>query len=165
MKNLNTSVAVVAHTFVAGLLTLAVPCLSLADDRVHDELQSCAALEDASQRLVCYDKLSGRQALLPPESQLPAMPVPGTLGAESLSRSDDDEDEAPAVVARVLMCKKNLRKKYVFHLEGGQIWKQISDRRLYWKECDFNVTISKDFFGYKMQLEGEKTKFRVSRIR
>ncbi len=163
MKNSISSAAMVAFTFLAGVLALMAPRHLLADDSL-DELRSCAALEDTSQRLACYDKLSGRQSALPAEPRLPAMPVPDELGAESLGRSDDEE-EAPAVVARVIMCKKDVRKKYLFHLEGGQIWRQVSDRRLYWKECDFNVTISKDIFGYKMQLEGEKTRFRVSRIR
>jgi len=57
------------------------------------------------------------------------------------------------------------KKKYAFYLEGGQVWKQVGDKRLYFKDCDFNVTISKDFFGYKMQREGEKSRFRVSRLR
>ena len=88
------------------------------------------------------------------------------LGAESLGRKEDKKEEPTAVTARVTKCTKGAsNKKYVFYLEGGQVWKQVSDRRLYFRECDFNVTISKDFFGYKMQREGEKPKFRVSRIR
>jgi len=163
MKNSISSAALVALALLAGVFTLMAPRLLLADDSL-DELRSCAALEDNSQRLACYDELGGRQSTLPAEPQLAVMPVPDELGAESLGRSNDEE-EALVVVARVIMCKKDVRKKYLFHLEGGQVWRQVSDRRLYWKECDFKVTISKDIFGYKMQLEGEKTRFRVSRIR
>ena len=62
-------------------------------------------------------------------------------------------------------CEKDSRKKFFFYLEGGQVWKQVSDKKLYFRDCNFDVTISKDFFGYKMQRVGEKSRFRVSRVR
>lgn len=68
--------------------------------------------------------------------------------------------------ARVVRCTKDSRGRYYFfHFENGQVWKQKSDRRLRYKECDFNVTITKDFFGYRMVPEGETGKIRIARVK
>ena len=32
-------------------------------------------------------------------------------------------------------------------------------------ECEFVATVKKDFFGYKMQIEGDKNKIRISRLK
>ena len=156
-------------TIVAGM-----PSLSFAADGVLDELRRCASVDDASSRLACYDKLGGRRVSSPETIVAPATPVavgesvaspPDDFGAESLRRADGNKDDDVAVIATVNRCVKDARKKYVFYLDGGQVWKQVNDKRLSFRDCNFNVTIRKDFFGYKMQLEGEKVKFRVSRVR
>ncbi len=157
---------------VAPILLL-LPARSVADNGVEDEMMRCASVDDASARLACYDGLADRKvsshaivaAPTPAPGKPPVASPPDELGSESLGRKDDMKDEEAAVVARVIRCDKDARKDYRFYLEGGQVWKQISDRKLYYKNCDFNVTISKDFFGYKMQVDGEKGKIRISRIR
>jgi hypothetical protein len=168
----STNVLIVAVGIIlVGALSSLTPSASLADDSVTDELRRCASVDDASSRLACYDKLGGRQASTPETIAAPAevgesvaLP-PDELGSESLHQADDKKDEDAPVIAKVNRCVKDARKKYVFYLEGGQVWKQVSDKKLFYKECAFNVTISKDFFGYKMQVDGEKYRFRVSRIR
>jgi len=47
----------------------------------------------------------------------------------------------------------------------GQVWKQKNEPRQRYKECDFSVTITKDVFGYKMQIDGEGKQIRIGRIR
>lgn len=156
------SAARIRRAFVLAMLVVGVPSLLLAED----EIRRCAAVNEASVRLSCYDKISGRQSKVPePASEqavatstLPVIP-PEDLGMKK------KKAEVPAVNARVNRCSKDSRKKYIFYIEGGQVWKQISDKRLNFKDCNFNVSIRKDFFGYKMQVEGSKSKFRVSRIR
>ena len=69
------------------------------------------------------------------------------------------------VTARVVRCTKDSRRRYYFYFENGQVWQQKSDRRLRYKECDFNVTITKDFFGYRMVPEGETGKIRIARVK
>ena len=87
------------------------------------------------------------------------------LGSETLPRGSRDDVEKLEVRATVSRCEKDFRKKYLFHFDNGQIWKQTSDKRLYFKECNFEVTITKDFFGYKMQQDGEKRRIRISRVK
>ncbi|MBT8109076.1 MAG: hypothetical protein KJP17_12610 [Gammaproteobacteria bacterium] len=87
------------------------------------------------------------------------------LGSETLPRSSRDEADKLAVRATVSRCEKDYRKKYLFHFDNGQIWKQTSDKRLYFKECNFDVTITKDFFGYKMKADDNKRQIRISRVK
>lgn len=89
----------------------------------------------------------------------------GDLGSETLPRGSRDEAEKLEVRATVSRCEKDFRKKYLFYFENGQIWKQTSDKRLYFKECSFDVTITKDFFGYKMKADNNKRQIRISRVR
>lgn len=174
--------------FIAGALVAFLPSLSFAENGAPDELQRCAELSDAASRLACYDKLGGRQPTVSVPVDVPAAspaapaaspaepvaspaastpePValpPDELGSESLRQK---KDKPVLVNAKVIRCTKDAtKKKYILYLEGGQVWKVLSDKRLYFKECDFNVVITKDVFGYKMQREGEKSRFRVTRLR
>lgn len=161
-----------ARALLLAALASSVPALSIAEDNIRDELKSCAAVDEAAVRLSCYDRISGRQSQAPGQARedpkvanAPVSAPPESFGAESLHRDDEKKVKEPPVAARVSRCSKDVRDKYIFYLESGQVWKQVSDKRLYFKECDFNVTISKDFFGYKMQQEGVKARFRVSRVR
>ena len=157
--------------FLAAAVLLVMPALTVAENSVNDEIQRCASVDDASTRLACYDSLAGRQESTPATvataapTNTAAQAPPDELGADALRRREGNvENEAP-VATRVIRCVKDARKDYTFYLEGGQVWKQVSEKKLYYRDCDFNVTISRDFFGYKMQVEGEKGRFRVTRIR
>ena len=160
------------RVFLLATIVSSVPALSIAAENIRDELKSCRAVDEAAVRLGCYDRISGRQSQPPEpaiegaaEASLPVSAPPENFGAESLRHDDEKKVKEPPVAARVNRCSKDVRDKYIFYLEGGQVWKQSGDKRLYFKNCDFGVSIRKDFFGYKMQLEDSKTKFRVSRVR
>lgn len=87
------------------------------------------------------------------------------IDSETQPRSAGNKDEELQIRARVTRCEKSARKRYYFVFDNGQVWKQTSDKRLSYRECDFEVTITKDFFGYKMQRDGEKGRTRISRVR
>lgn len=87
------------------------------------------------------------------------------LGSETLPRGSRDEAEELEVRATVSRCEKDYRNKYRFYFDNGQVWKQTSDTRLNFRECNFDVTITKDFFGYKMKVDGDKRKIRISRVK
>ena len=64
---------------------------------------------------------------------------------------------------RVTQCQQDMDKVWFFKFENGQAWKQVDRGRLNFKDCNFAVIVSKDGFGYKMQVEGEGRKIRISR--
>lgn len=100
-----------------------------------------------------------------PNEEVAAKKTLDDLGSETLPMGARGSVEKIEVRATVARCEKDPRKKYLFHFENGQIWKQKSNQRLYFKDCNFDVTITQDFFGYKMQADGEKRQIRISRVK
>ncbi|MGB5333844.1 MAG: hypothetical protein WBM64_00980 [Woeseiaceae bacterium] len=163
------------HTLLAGMLFLGALPLSHADPVSSEALQACSAIDDASARLACYDEAVGLPA---PAANTKATPAEETaaeetaaektlddLGAETLPGASRADDKELAVRARVTGCKKDARNKYMFFFENGQVWKQSSDKRVYFKDCNFEVTISRDFFGYRMLKDGDKGRIRIARVK
>lgn len=103
-------------------------------------------------------------AVVPAASPQPDERAPEILsdkvGRETLGPKKGEE---VLVRGRIVSCREDLTSKYVFYFENGQVWRQKDNSRIRWKECEFEVTISKDFFGYKMVRDGEKKKVRIAR--
>ena len=177
MSNSTKGLVAVPRILLVGTYLLALPVATLADNDLTDELKACAAIIDASARIACYDALADQpHAPVPgavPAEAAPAVaevsaavaPPPDELGAGSIRSKDGTRAEDAPVTARVIRCARDASKDSVFYLEGGQVWKQTSGKKLAYETCDFNIAISKDVFGYKMQVEGESRKIRISRIR
>ena len=79
--------------------------------------------------------------------------------------AEDLVDQLQGFEGRVVECKKDSANKYYFYFDNGQVWKQRANARIPPGKCDFNVTITEDTFGYKMQIEGETKKIRIGRVR
>ena len=69
------------------------------------------------------------------------------------------------VRGKVTKCQQDVNDKWYFYFDNGQVWKQRSNSRLRFPDCDFWVTITEDTFGYKMTIEGEDKQIRIGRIR
>jgi len=154
---------------LVGAVLTGAPLTSSAEDVFPDELRRCSSIDDASARLACYDGLASREAPAQVQPGASSKPTPDQalddLGSETLRRDNDEKDEKLAVRASVISCRKDAFDRYLFYFENGQVWKQSSDKRLYLKDCLFDVTITKDFFGYKMLRDGEKRPLRISRVK
>ncbi|MDJ0904433.1 MAG: hypothetical protein QNI96_00330 [Woeseiaceae bacterium] len=92
-------------------------------------------------------------------------PLTEEVGKEQLSGKSRPDQEPESFRGRVVDCKQDASKKWYFYFDNGQVWKQRANARLSNRDCDFEVTITKDSFGYKMQIVGEGKKIRVGRIR
>jgi nucleoid-associated protein YgaU len=88
-------------------------------------------------------------------------PLTDDIGAWNIRTANNAKRPIRATVTR---CFRNARDDYFFHFENGQIWKYKGNRRLRYKECSFDVTITRDGFGYKMQPIGEDRTLRISRV-
>ena len=120
-----------------------------------------ADIADAAARLACYDAGVGRNTPTEPE---PA-PLTEDVGEEQLDPALRPEREPENFQGRVTKCQQDASNKWLFYFDNGQVWKQRSGNRLRFRDCDFGVTITKDSFGYKMQIDGETRKIRIGRIR
>ncbi len=155
-KTLSLSLIIIFSSALTGA--------AYADEGVATMLEQCRAIAADEKRLECYDGIGVEAVAAAAPVEAVATP-PDELGAEKLKSRKDEKEKPQAVEATVIRCTQDSFKKYYFYLEGGQVWKQVSDKKLRYKECNFKVSIVKDFFGYKMQREGEKSRIRVSRIR
>ena len=145
-----------------------------ANESVEDGLQRCALTTNSSARLACYDLLSGRDKKLTPKVlETPALPSKEVETKPPLQAKKTKpkpkyatEPELENQLLRITKCTRSGgNDKYTFYLDDGQVWRQVSHKRMNFENCDLAVSIHKDFFGYKMQVEGAKKKFRVSRVR
>ena len=86
------------------------------------------------------------------------------IGGKQFENKDGEDIEPDR--GRVVSCQLDVNDKYYFSFDNGQVWRQTDSKRYRLKdECQFVVTITKDFFGYKMQIDGEKAKIRIKRVR
>jgi hypothetical protein len=171
---------------ILAVAAITAAAATRADDAIMDAVGRCATIDAAKERLACYDQIAGPSHAAPvapsvaaaaPVAEPASAPAPaarpvagaaGTLDdidAETKPKAAREEQEELLVRARVTRCEKDARKKYYFVFENEQVWKQVSDKRLTYRECDFEVTITKDFFGYKMQPDGEKGRIRIVRVK
>lgn len=86
------------------------------------------------------------------------------LGGEKFSSEDKDNPEENR--GQVTSCQQDPSGSYYFVFANGQVWQQTSRRRYrLGDECDFVAIITRDTFGYKLQIDGDDSKMRVKRIR
>jgi curved DNA-binding protein CbpA len=158
-----------------------------------EALKACAKMTDRGARFACYDELGQRvleqesaEEQNPPESVVEAAAtttataataptmateptgaasetpsLPDDLGGTSFEKkSENGRFEHKGLVTS---CKKGGDDRWYFYFENGQVWRQSNRSRRRFKECHFFVTITRDAFGYKMQIDGDKGKIRVAR--
>ena len=137
---------------VTAAIALATPWFAAADESA---LQRCGAIEDAESRLECYDELAKQS---PPEETPPA--------AKEAEKGAEKEDQgAETFTAEVTRCEEAHDGKYFFFFDNGQVWKQVKTDRERYRDCSFTVTVTRDWFGYKMQRDGEQRRIRISRVK
>jgi hypothetical protein len=161
--------------FILGTIALTAMVEVHAQD--SGDMARCAELENADARLACYDEVIGPSSSSPPNPEAAekeptgtaqrseAVPLTQDVGEEQLDDYKRSESEPTIIQGRVTECKTDASNKLYFVFDNGQVWKQRSNARLSNRECDFPVTITKDAFGYKMQIDGEGKKIRIGRIR
>ena len=174
---------------LAGLLLVLGAWPAMAQDA--DALAACQLEEDSDERLACYDRVLKPQEAPPPEpvaAESEAAPAPKAAPAPeptveaaaetsvpaSKTRALDDEvgkesvstEERDTLAARgrLVKCQKGRSGRYVFWFDNGQIWRQKGNVTPNWKECNFEVTVSKDMFGYTMIRDGDSKKIRIERV-
>ena len=90
------------------------------------------------------------------------------IGAEQLpgNRREEQAREGSGIVATVTEVREGPRGNLLFHLENGQVWRQIEARHVPLPEdAPFPVSISRGFFGeYRLRVGGEGRLVRIRRM-
>jgi hypothetical protein len=147
------------------MLLLTASPLAVSDDSdIASQMKACSLKADRNDRLACFDELN-REVNAPTDvSATAAVAATGTASTDSSSKSEAAEAES-GVPVNVVSCQSGASDEYIFALDNGEVWKQVSSKRLRLSECNFAARIDRDFFGYKMIIEEDNTKFRVKRLR
>ena len=162
---------------IGSAAMLAMSTIAQASDTEPSSESECRTIQDAAARLACYDKLQppvaeSAPAPVPEKKEAKAAVSPDTMepkplddkvGRESLQRKDPED--LVKVRGHVVKCPTNARGTYFFVFENGQVWQQKDSKRIAWNECDFEVTIDKDYFGYGMVKDGDDRRIRISRVK
>jgi len=139
-----------------------------------EELKVCAKMADHDARLACFDDLGERvlreeqnPADIKPTQEKVAQPEAVAATPTNAQPLPDDLGNPKAVeyVGLITSCKKGRSGTWFFFFDNGQVWKDVNSRKLRFKECNFNATITRDAFGYKMRIDGEDRTIRVRRNR
>ena len=142
----------------------------------------CAKFSSSSARLECYDQLATRllavtietHATTKPAQSAPPLAVAET-GQEKAALPQDiggtqfgqeaKEEQPETYRGTITSCKKGGDGKHLFIFDNGQVWKQVKSNKRRYKNCNFEVTITEDIFGYKMAIDGQKRSIRINRKR
>lgn len=158
-----------------------------AAEDVHDELQKCAAIRNAAERLFCFDSLAagagaGHQAQSAPRAATPPSRAANTSPAAmprqtpppAASRSDGEfglelqnTREGPqSITSRYDGTFNGWTGDTEFPLENGQVWKQVESDRLALTAERPTITIRRGWFGvFYLKVEGANKQIRVKRIK
>ena len=137
-----------------------------------EELKACAKMTDRNARFACFDNLGERVLREEPADKKPtqekmAQPEAVTATATNAQPLPNDFGSSKSIQYNGLItsCKKGHYGGWYFIFDNGQVWKEANNRNLRFKECNFNATITRDSFGYKIQIDDVEKTIRVRRIR
>jgi hypothetical protein len=111
------------------------------------------------------EKPTLEQAARPEAEVMPAavgaQPPPDNVG---MSTVGGDEDSASVKYSGTIRsCRKGHFGDWYFIFDDGQVWKEVTRRRLRFEECNFDATITKDLFGFQLWIDTLEKPIRVKR--
>ncbi|MYA68214.1 MAG: hypothetical protein F4Y22_13335 [Gammaproteobacteria bacterium] len=163
------------------LVLFAAAANAAAQTASQQELEACAAIERAIERLDCFESLTargaapvpaevepGQAAEAPPEHTSTSQDRLENVGVEQLpdNRREEGTRERDDIGAIVTEVSEGPRGNLLFHLENGQVWRQIEARYVPLPaDAPFPVQISRGLFGeYRLRVDGEGRLVRIRRV-
>jgi len=151
-----------------------------------EKLKQCAKTPETEARINCYEDLG--KSVLTSDSQAADAQAHAessqSPGAEKETENSDDTADnglpdslgggkfadragykAEEYRGRVTSCKQASDRKWFYIFENGQVWKQVDRRKRRHKDCNFDVSVIKDSFGYTMKIDGQDSSIRIDRRR
>lgn len=144
--------------FLVAMLAISATKVVAADD----DIRKCAKIADDSDRLSCYDEMAeDRQRRMETGAVEKSQSDPNTDRVDTAGPSGEEFE----LQARVSRCEKSADGRYYFFLDNNEVWKQTKSDRHRYKDCTFSVTITRDWFGYKMLIDDGERTIRIKRVR
>jgi len=135
-----------------------------ADDEPAQE-EEAAAIEPTQQEAAVTSAPTPKPATqpetVPAAAVASAKPLPDDAG---LPKFGDEHQPANVLYSgTVTSCEQGRNRIWYFVFANGQVWKEVNKSGRHYKDCSFDVTITKDFFGYRMQTDEFARPVRVKR--
>ncbi|MES0875146.1 hypothetical protein [Sinimarinibacterium thermocellulolyticum] len=148
------------------LAGVGLPALASA----QTDLERCAAIEAAAERLACFDALTRTPGAREPDApQVQAGAAPAAVerfGAESLPAAAAAEPVPDRIEARLKGRFAGWGKDTVFELDNGQVWQCRNCREVYHQAESPRVVIRRSFTGvYWLKVEGLNQQAKVRRVK
>lgn len=148
------------QTCLVALLAIAATATNVVG--AVDDIGACAKIADDKQRLSCYDKAAqDRQR----RTETGAAEKSSSQQSIDSGVSSGPSSEEFKLQAHVSRCEESADGRYYFYLDNNEVWKQTRSYRQRYKDCNFSVTITKDWFGYKMLTNDDERAVRIKRVR
>jgi hypothetical protein len=152
-------------------------------DQDTDSLQRCYTIKESNDRLSCYDNYvktlvssdcknsNGEESRAEPSGTVGSvercrLADEKRFGASQLKQTTAQVLEPRTISAQVIKVAKDKRNIRTFHLDNGQIWRQIESGFVSLPKGEhFNVVVSKGSLGgYRLRINGKGKMIKVRRI-
>lgn len=185
----NYGMAGINLSFVTGAvaLLLTAPVHAQNDCPAMRDLERCRTITDVVDRLACYDRIGTPETASEPaaeapgnsisgsltmdqDSQNPESPVAAAEDAEYAELTDDvglpkSSDDYKPIRVTVVRCEQSGSGKWYFYFDNGQAWQYLGARALRFRDCNTPGTLTEDNMGFALQMDNDKAKHRVKRVR
>lgn len=138
-----------------------------------DAPESCATLEDAAQRLACYDERAKAAPTEPAAGTTPAPPAPAATAPVEPGRTEWEQDSfgkpdggADSMASSIVGKFTEWGPGTPLTLANGQHWVVMEDRKYFYPKVPMNpeVVIKRGMFGYSMEITALGRRVKVKRI-
>jgi hypothetical protein len=163
-----------------GAVFLSSPATAVPD-KTSERLKACAEIAEQVVRIACYEAL-GKETLAEDgdaadvassdKTESTAVVAAPSAGATATSATSAPTNVPikgvqPPEEFRVAVnsCRINNVGDIYLTLDNGEVWKRTGGDHLRESECSFTTTLRKDFFGYKMEIDGDERTVRVKRVK
>lgn len=139
-------------------------------------VDACAEIGSDAERLECFDALVQVGAevadgdVANTATEVPAAAAPEPAPAEPGSNDTGPpaiiETEARTFEVRLVRCSTSASgARQLYFFDNGEVWQQSNVGRTKIKDCDTDVRIRQDLFGYKMEVPSEDRRVRIRPVR
>jgi hypothetical protein len=132
------------------------------------DLSQCAAVDNPTARLACYDALAGRAATPggAGAAAVPVPPAPVAPPAASVDGFGKPPPEPGALTARIVGKFTEWKLGTRIKLDNGQVWEAVEDRSFFYPNVPENpeVEITKGVFGYRLEIKAIGRRISVRRV-
>jgi hypothetical protein len=156
----------------AVLVVAAALWLAAAAADPLQPLLACRALKDDTARLACFDRESATLAPAVPSAAVPPQLSPEQkfgLGGAAIAATERERGQArsevEAVAAKLSALRVGADGRYVFTLDNGQVWRQLSPGSDLLLQVGDTVRIVRGALGSYQLLAPTQRGCKVSRVR